>query len=70
MSSVPPADALLIHVTGHDTPGLTAELTRILAAHHVVILDVGHALVQETLSLAILVEPLSGESSPVLKVAD
>jgi phosphoserine phosphatase len=69
MSSVPPADALLIHVTGHDTPGLTAELTRILATHNVVILDVGQALVHETLSLGILVEPLSGDSLPVLKAA-
>jgi phosphoserine phosphatase len=69
MSSGAPTDALLIHITGHDTPGLTAELTRILAAHNAVILDVGQALVHETLSLGILVEAPAGDSFPALKSA-
>ena len=69
MSSVAAADALLIHITGHDTPGLTAELTRMLAAHSVVILDIGQALVHETVSLGILVEAPPDGSLPALKAA-
>ena len=49
-------DAILLHFTGHDAPGLTAELTSILAAHNVTILDVGQALVHEMLSLGFLIE--------------
>ncbi|MCU1313947.1 MAG: Phosphoserine phosphatase, partial [Acidobacteriaceae bacterium] len=69
MSSVVAADALLIHITGHDTPGLTAELTRMLAAHSAVILDIGQALVHETVSLGILVEASPDDSLPALKAA-
>ncbi len=47
---------LLIHFSGQDRPGLTAELTQTLAAHDVVVLDVGQAVVHETLSLGILIQ--------------
>jgi phosphoserine phosphatase len=49
------ASAILLNFTGHDAPGIVADLTRILAAHNVVILDVGQAVVHETLSLGILI---------------
>src|SRR5580704_17564694 len=69
MPSPPPADALLIHITGHDAPGLIAEISRILAAHNAVILDVGQALVHETLSLGFLVEAPTDNSFPALRTA-
>lgn len=63
------ADALLIHITGQDTPGLIAEVTRILAERNAVILDVGQAVVHETLSLGFLVEAPTKNGFPALKAA-
>ncbi|MGA7886702.1 MAG: phosphoserine phosphatase SerB [Acidobacteriaceae bacterium] len=51
-----PGKAILIHFSGHDHPGLTAELTRTLAHHRISVLDIGQAVVHETLSLGILIE--------------
>src|SRR6202034_3156221 len=53
--------AVLIHFSGHDHPGLTAELTSTLARHRIRILDIGQAVVHEALSLGILIE-LPGDS--------
>ena len=59
-----PSGAVLIHFSGPDTPGLTAELTGILAQYDVSILDIGQAVVHESLSLGMLVdvEPVNLES--------
>lgn len=51
-----PGKAILIHFSGHDHPGLTAELTATLAHHRIAILDIGQAVVHEALSLGILIE--------------
>jgi phosphoserine phosphatase len=51
-----PPGAVLIHFSGPDTPGLTAELTGILAQYGVSILDIGQAVVHESLSLGMLVD--------------
>lgn len=56
MSSGDSPKAILIHFSGHDHPGLTAELTRTLARHPVRLLDIGQAVVHEALSLGILIE--------------
>jgi phosphoserine phosphatase len=48
--------AVLIHFSGHDHPGLTAEITRTLAQHRINVLDIGQAVVHESLSLGILIE--------------
>ncbi len=56
MSSGDSPKAILIHFSGHDHPGLTADLTRTLAAHPVRLLDIGQAVVHEALSLGILIE--------------
>src|SRR5438309_2276926 len=53
-------EAVLIHFSGHDAPGQTAALTGILAHHDVRILDVGQAVVHESLALGILVETAPG----------
>lgn len=46
----------LLHFSGPDHPGLTAELTRILADARACILDIGQAVVHETLALGLLIE--------------
>jgi len=49
-------ETLLIHFSGRDRPGLIAELTEILASYDTCVLDIGQAVVHETLSLGLLVE--------------
>lgn len=59
--------AVLIHFAGPDAPGLTAKLTRILADYNVCILDIGQAVVHESLVLGILVEVPAGRESATLR---
>ncbi|HTV15602.1 MAG TPA: phosphoserine phosphatase SerB [Acidobacteriaceae bacterium] len=56
MTSPHRAEAVLIHFSGHDAPGQTAALTGILAERNVRILDIGQAVVHESLALGVLVE--------------
>jgi phosphoserine phosphatase len=56
-------ETILIHFSGRDRPGLTADLTSILASYDTCVLDIGQAVVHETLSLGLLVEIPRGESS-------
>ena len=61
-------EIVLINIAGDDKPGLTSSITQILAGYDVNILDIGQAVIHDTLSLGILVEvPATSESSPVLK---
>lgn len=61
------AGVLLIQITGPDRPGLTHALTGILAEHGVRMLDIGQAVIHNTLALGILVElDESARSSPML----
>ena len=61
-------EIILIQVSGGDRPGLTAAFTRILAQYQLNILDLGQAVIHDTLSLGLLVEvPPGRETSPVLK---
>ncbi len=61
-------EIILINISGDDRAGVTSSITSILASHGVNILDVGQAVIHDTLSLGLLVEvPDSAESSPVLK---
>lgn len=60
------SEAILIHFSGPDAPGLTAGVTGVLAAHNINILDIGQAVVHETLALGMLVEvPAGAEFAPV-----
>ena len=62
------SEVVLINLTGADQPGITRELSSILAAHDVRILDIGQAVIHDTLTLGILIEmPRESESHPVLK---
>lgn len=61
-------EIILIQVSGGDRPGLTAAFTRILAQYRLNILDVGQAVIHDTLSLGMVVEvPPDSEASAVLK---
>jgi phosphoserine phosphatase len=55
-------ETILIHFSGQDRPGLTTALTAILARYDACVLDIGQAVVHETLSLGLLVEIPRGDS--------
>lgn len=67
MTSGTLTEAVLIHFSGPDAPGLTAELTRLLALYDVNILDIGQAVVHETLALGMLLEVPAGKSLDSLR---
>jgi phosphoserine phosphatase len=61
-------ELVLIRVSGADKPGLTANITAVLAQYDVTILDIGQAEIHDSLSLGILAAiPTAAESAPVLK---
>ena len=57
---------ILVHVTGGDRPGLTAELSDVLAGYAVDVLDIGQVVIHNFLTLGILIR-LPSDSQPVLK---
>jgi phosphoserine phosphatase len=67
MSSSDHGKALLLHFSGRDRAGLTAGITRTLARHRIGVLDLGQAVVHETLSLGILIELPADENLAALK---
>jgi len=61
-------ELILINISGHDKPGVTSAVTEILAENQANILDIGQAVIQDYLSLGMLVEiPSNSDSSPVVK---
>lgn len=61
-------DIILINVAGSDRPGVTSSLAAILAQFDVNVLDIGQAVIHDTLSLGMLVEVPAGQASaPLLK---
>jgi len=64
----PHKELILLDVFGQDKPGVTAGLTKILSNYDADILDIGQAVIHNTLSLGILfLVPEHKESSPILK---
>ena len=61
--------SILIHFSGPDAPGLTAEFTGILARNNVSILDIGQAVVHESLALGMLIEVPAGSGLTALRSA-
>ncbi|HSH43627.1 MAG TPA: ACT domain-containing protein [Arenicellales bacterium] len=62
------SEIVLINISGQDRPGITSSLMGILAEYGVRVLDIGQAMIQDTLALAILVKiPEEARTSPVLK---
>ena len=62
-------ETVLVHFSGHDHPGQTTLLTGILAEYDACILDIGQAVVHETLALGLLVEVPEGQAFAPLKAA-
>lgn len=60
-------EIILINITGEDRPGLTAAVTGVLADGGAQILDIGQAVIHNTLSFGILVELPITKNSNVLK---
>lgn len=61
-------EIMIINISGEDKPGLTSSITEILSRHKTNILDIGQAVIHNTLSLGILIEiPEESTSSPILK---
>ena len=61
-------EIVLINITGEDRPGLTAAVMGVLANAGVSILDIGQAVIHDTLSFGILVEiPANQGSADALK---
>lgn len=62
------SELVLINVSGRDKPGLTSEITGIMAQYDVRILDIGQAVIHEHLTWGILAEiPDRLNAPPVLK---
>ena len=47
-------EIFLLNISGQDKPGLTSNLTSVLAEYDAKILDIGQANIHDTLSLGIL----------------
>ena len=61
-------ELFLVTLSGTDKIGLTNSLTKVLTDHNVNILDVGQAVIHDTLSLGFLIEvPENASSAPVLR---
>lgn len=61
-------EIILLTISGDDKPGVTSAITSILAENQINILDIGQAVIHNTLSLGILIEvPKEAESSPMLR---
>lgn len=61
-------ELMIINISGEDKPGLTSSISEILGRHGANILDIGQAVIHNTLSLGILIEiPDEANSAPILK---
>ncbi len=61
-------EIILVTVAGQDRPGLTAQLTAILANYDVTVLDIGQSVIHDTVSLGMMVElPPDASGCPVFK---
>lgn len=61
-------EIIMINIAGDDRPGVTSSITGILADHDVVVLDIGQAVIHDTLSLGLLVSlPSDSEAASILK---
>ena len=60
-------EIILINISGEDKPGVISSITQVLSQHEASILDIGQAVIHETLSLGMLVEFAGDETSDALK---
>jgi phosphoserine phosphatase len=59
------SEIILVNVTGKDRTGLVARVTGALAEHGVHILDVGQAVIDDYISLGLLVEIPAADPAPL-----
>jgi phosphoserine phosphatase len=59
-------EIILINIAGEDRPGVTSSVTSILAQFDVNVLDIGQAVIHDTLSLGMLIEVPAAAASPTL----
>jgi phosphoserine phosphatase len=59
-------EIVLINITGEDRPGLTAAITGVLAQGGVDVLDIGQAVIHDTLSFGILVQIPDTENGSIV----
>jgi len=62
-------ETILIHFSGPDKPGLMTSLTTLLSGFDACVLDIGQAVVHETLALGLLIEVPEGTGFEPLKNA-
>ena len=60
-------EILLITINGEDKPGLTTSITEVLSEYNANILDIGQAVIHNSLSLGMLVEVEDINTSSILK---
>jgi phosphoserine phosphatase len=60
-------EIFLINISGRDKPGLTSSLASVLADYNARVLDIGQAVVHETLTLGILIELPAGKHFDPIK---
>ena len=60
-------EIILLSISGQDEPGVTAQLTEVLAKHDALILDIGQADIHNNLSLGILFQSTDGNAGDILK---
>jgi phosphoserine phosphatase len=62
-------DILLITISGADQPGLTANITALLAQRDVNVLDIGQAVIHDSLTIGVLVEVPLEQDRPAVVAA-
>lgn len=61
-------ELILITISGLDRPAVTSTVTSILARHNTNILDIGQAVIHDSLTLGVLVEfPTGEDAAPIMK---
>ena len=60
-------ELILLTISGNDKPGVTAELTEVLARHNANILDIGQADIHNNLTLGILFQTINNNAGDTIK---
>lgn len=67
LTEAPEVELIMINISGHDRPGVTAALSEILAKYDAHILDIGQADIHHNLTLGLLIRTDSSVSGDIMK---
>ncbi len=67
LSGASDVELIMINISGHDRPGVTAALSDILAKYNAQILDIGQADIHHNLTLGLLIKTSSDVSGDIMK---